>query len=147
MGKFSIREPIFRMWLRTAGYSTANKESRFLRAKMIREYARRAVWRGHIMNNKSFYIVFGIVVVLAIGGGLFYRNAHKTSYAVATVTRGDITAEVLASGNVQTPTTSTAPMLSKARALTPGSTKAPICCASARPAAKTRIWRRRSASP
>ncbi len=58
-----------------------------------------------IMTKKSFYIVAGIAVIAAVAGGLYYRSAHKPSYQLATVTRGDIAAEVLASGNVQTPTT------------------------------------------
>ena len=57
------------------------------------------------MTKKTSYIVAGIAIIAAVGSGVYYRNAHTATYMLATVTRGDITSQVLASGNVQSPTT------------------------------------------
>ena len=57
------------------------------------------------MSTRNVVVVVGFIILVAIGGGLYYRAASKTSYQLATVTRGSITQQVLASGNVQSPTT------------------------------------------
>ncbi len=57
------------------------------------------------MRTRTIAAITGVVIIAVIGGGLYYHNASKSKYQLATVTRGSITQEVLASGNVQSPTT------------------------------------------
>src|SRR3989338_5004021 len=54
----------------------------------------------------KLYLV-GAVALILIGGGAYYwfRIASAPAYATATVQRGSILQEVLASGNVEAPTT------------------------------------------
>lgn len=51
--------------------------------------------------------VIGVIILVALVGGGFYwfRAAHPPSYTTVGVTRGPITQQVLASGNVAAPTT------------------------------------------
>ncbi len=57
------------------------------------------------MRTRTIVVFVGIVILAGIGGALYYRAASKPKYQLATVTQSSITQEVLASGNVQSPTT------------------------------------------
>ena len=57
------------------------------------------------MRSRTIVIIVGIIIIAGVGGGLYYRSTSKPKYQLATVTSGSITQQVLASGNVQSPTT------------------------------------------
>lgn len=55
--------------------------------------------------HKRYFLIIGIVVLVALGSLVYYLNSsRKVAYVTAPVTRGAITQEILASGNVESPT-------------------------------------------
>lgn len=55
--------------------------------------------------SKRYSLIIGIIVLVVLGGFIYYLNSSKKiTYITAQVTRGAITQEVLASGNVESPT-------------------------------------------
>lgn len=57
------------------------------------------------MKHTSVYVIPIAIVVIAAGIFWYERNKNQPSYQTVAVARGSVTQEVLASGNVQSPTT------------------------------------------